>query len=502
MILRDNILASYASQLYVALIGIVVVPVLIKLLGPESYGLVGFYSMLQAWFNLLDMGMSPSISRETARFHGGSSTAMSYRRLVRALEGVFVIIALLAGTVLLLGARGIAENWLNFDKLPLSEVIFAIQVMALIVALRWTCGLYRGIIIGSQQLVKLSGINITIATLRFVVVIPVLIYVASTPSAFFAFQLGIALFELALLIIFAYQLLPNLPEGEPISWEWAPLKPVLWFSLTIAFTSSIWVMVTQADKLILSGILNLDEYGYFTLAVLAGSTIMLLSSPVGQSLMPRLSRLEAEGRHDTLIHVYRTGTQLVAILAGSAAITVACMARPLLLAWTGDPALTDFAAPVLTLYAIGNGFLAVAAFPYYLQYAKGSLRLHLIGNLIFLLLLVPAIIWTTKTFGAVGAGWAWLGMNALTFVAWLPFVHKTFAPGLNLRWYTLDTLVLLLPAAAAGFAISRLISEDVSRVLLLLSTVGVGLVVISVAVAIQFTIKRIAHEPFLSWGDP
>lgn len=501
MILRHNILASYASQLYVALIGIVVVPVLIRLLGPESYGLVGFYSMLQAWFNLLDMGMSPSVSRETARYQGGASTAMNYRRLLRALEGIFVLVALLGGAALFLGAEGIAQNWLNFEKLPLRDVIFAIQVMALIVALRWTCGLYRGIIIGSQRLVWLGSINITIATLRFVVVIPVLIYVAATPRVFFAYQLGIALIELALLASLAYRLLPGLPKGERIKWEWAPLKPVLWFSLTIAFTSSVWVMVTQVDKFILSGLLNLDEYGYFTLAVLAASTIMLLSSPVGQALMPRLSRLEAEGRHDTLIHVYRTGTQLVAILAGSAAITVACMARPLLLAWTGDPVLTGFAAPVLTLYAIGNGFLAVAAFPYYLQYAKGNLRLHLIGNLIFLVLLVPTIVWATKTFGAAGAGWAWLGMNALTFVAWLPFVHNKFAPGLNLRWYTVDTLVLMLPAAAVGFTVSRLISEDISRLMLFLATVAVGLVVVSAAVAIQFSIKRLAGAPFLSWGD-
>lgn len=501
MALRHNILASYASQLYVALIGIVVVPVLIQLLGPESYGLVGFYSMLQAWFNLLDMGMSASVSRETARFQGGTSTAMDYRRLVRALEGIFVVIAVCGGALLFLGAGGIAVHWLSFDELPISDVIYAIQVMALIVALRWTCGLYRGVIIGSQRFVWLCGVNITIATLRFVAVLPVLMLIEATPRVFFGYQLAIALVELVFLAGFAYRLLPGLPTGQRMTWDWAPLKPVLWFSLTIAFTSSVWVMVTQMDKLILSGLLDLDEYGYFTLAVLAGSTIMLLSSPVGQALMPRLSQLEAEGRHETLVQVYRSGTQLVAILAGSASITVACMARPLLFAWTGDPTLTDFAAPVLTLYAIGNGFLAVAAFPYYLQYAKGNLKLHLIGNLIFVVMLVPTIVWAASTHGAVGAGWAWLGMNALTFVAWLPFVHNKFVPGLNARWYTLDTMALLLPAGAVGIAVSQLVPEDLSRLPLLLATVGVGLVVVAVASAVQFSIKRLADEPILFWGD-
>lgn len=501
MELRHNILASYGSQLYVALIGIAVVPVLIHLLGPESYGLVGIYSMLQAWFNLLDMGMSPSVSRETARYHGGASTAMNYRRLVRALEGVFIVIALIGGALLFFGARGIAEHWLSFNALPLADVVYAIQIMALIVALRWICGLYRGVIIGSQRLIWLSGVNVSIATLRFVAVLPVLMFVGATPRVFFGYQLCIALVELTALAGFAYRLLPWMDAGKRLTWEWAPLKPVLRFSLTIAFTSSVWVMVTQVDKLILSGLLHLDEFGYFTLAVLAGSTILLLSSPVGQALMPRLSRLEAEGRQETLVHVYRTGTQLVAIIAGSAAITVACMARPLLLAWTGNSELTDFAAPVLTLYAIGNGFLAVAAFPYYLQYAKGNLKLHLIGNLIFVVLLVPLVVWAASKHGAVGAGWAWLGMNALTFVAWLPFVHNKFVPGLNARWYTLDTLVLMLPAAGTGVLVSSLIPEDASRLMLFLTTVGVGLIVTGVAVGVQFTVKRLAGEPFLYWGD-
>jgi O-antigen/teichoic acid export membrane protein len=96
-----------------------------------------------------------------------------------------------------------------------------------------------------------------------------------------------------------------------------------------------------------------------------------------------MAKLEAEGDHAGLIRVYRQSTQLVAIIAGAASITVVFCAEPLLWAWTGDKVLAHQAAPVLVLYAIGNGILAVSAFPYYLQYAKGDLWLHLTGNAIF-----------------------------------------------------------------------------------------------------------------------
>lgn len=63
--MRSNILANYASQFYVTIIGIVTVPLYIQYMGAEAYGLVGFFAMLQAWFLMLDMGLTPTIARET-----------------------------------------------------------------------------------------------------------------------------------------------------------------------------------------------------------------------------------------------------------------------------------------------------------------------------------------------------------------------------------------------------------------------------------------------------
>ena len=221
-------------------------------------------------------------------------------------------------------------------------------------------------------------------------------------------------------------------------------KPVLRFSLTIAFVSSVWVFVTQADKLVLSRILPLADYGYFTLAVLVASGIMVLSGPIGNAVMPRMAKLEAEGAHAQLIQVYRHATQLVTVVAGAASITVAFSAEALLRAWTGNLEMARQAAPVLVLYAVGNGILAVSAFPYYLQFAKGDLRLHVIGNAAFVVLLIPLVIWSATKFGGVGAGYVWLGMNLFSFVAWLPFVHRKFEPGLNLRWYVNDIAVKVM----------------------------------------------------------
>jgi O-antigen/teichoic acid export membrane protein len=455
MSLRKNILANYASQIYVTLIGIIMVPLYIKYMGAEAYGLVGFFAMLQAWFNLLDMGLSSTISRETARFRGGATDALSFRRLVRSLEGIFLIVAIAGGISLYLASEYIANHWLNASKLDLAEVQNALELMAIIVALRWMCGLYRGAISGAERLVWLGSFNAAISTLRFVLVLPVLIFVGASPSVFFLFQFGVAVVEFVGLILYGYQQLPAVKPGARLPWQWAPLKPVLKFSLTIAFTSSVWVLVTQTDKLVLSKILPLAEYGYFTLAVLVASGIMIISGPISTALLPRMSKMEAEGDHEGLIKLYRQGTQFAAVIAGATGLTVACFSESLLWLWTGDKVLAQHASPVLTLYALGNSVLAVAAFPYYLQYAKGNLRLHLIGNAVFVILLIPAIIFAANKYGGAGAGWVWLAMNLLSFVAWLPMVHHKFAPGLNVKWYIEDVLSIFMPMMIIAFFIYR-----------------------------------------------
>jgi O-antigen/teichoic acid export membrane protein len=478
MSLKRNILANYASQIYVTLIGIVMVPLYIKYMGAEAYGLVGFFAMLQAWFTLLDIGLTPTMARETARFRGGATDALNYRRLVRALEGVFLLVALVGGAAMFAASGYIAREWLQASHLPISEVQTAIQLMAIIIAMRWMCGLYRGAISGSERLVWLGGYNSMIATLRFVGVLPVLMFVGVTPTIFFSFQFGIALIEFAGLLFYAYRLFPVVPRGKTLPWEWAPLKPVLKFSLTIAFTSSVWILVTQTDKLVLSKIIPLADYGYFTLAVLVASGVMVISGPISGAIMPRMAKLEAEGDHAGLIRVYRQATQLVAVIAGAASITVAFYAEPLLWVWTGDRFLAQQAAPVLILYALGNGILAVAAFPYYLQYAKGDLRLHLIGNAIFVVLLVPAIIWAASQYGGVGAGYVWLGMNLLSFVAWLPLVHHKFEPGLNMKWYVQDIMLIFLPVIMVGYGLSALLPLSDNRWKLLAEVMAVGVLVL------------------------
>lgn len=455
--IRTNVIANYASQIYMAAISIVLMPYYLRLMGAEAYGLIGFYSMLQGWFMLLDVGLTPTMIRETACFRGGSLDKLTFRQFVRVIETIFVVAGVIATLTIVACSRYIADDWLKVQNLPLNEVQHVIMLIALIVSTRWVSCMYKGAINGFERLVWLGGLNVAIATLRFVGVIPVLIFMGAKPTVFFCYMVIVAFIELVCLVVKTYKLLPRLSSNMHLGWDWKPLKGVLGFSLTIAVTSSTWVIVTQTDKLLLSKLLPLSEYAYFTLAVLLASGVNLLGGPIGGALLPRMTKLQAEGDEASMLRLYRNATQMVAVIAIPASLVLAFFSRQILQIWTANAALAHIAAPVLTLYALGNGILALCSFPYFLQFAKGDLKLHLIGSVLFMAALIPTLIWATHRYGMVGAGFAWVGANAVYFIFWIPTVHRHFVKGLHREWLLNDVAAIVILSAACSVLMWHLV---------------------------------------------
>ncbi|MEI9995392.1 MAG: oligosaccharide flippase family protein [Rhizomicrobium sp.] len=480
--LRYNIAANYVSQVYLVAVGIVMAPVYLSYMGAEAYGLIGFFTMMTSWFQLLDIGLTPTLVRETARFRGGVIGAGTLRSYLRALEAIFGAVSVLGAAVMILFSDQIAAQWLQVKVLPLAEVSQAIVLMGLTVPLRWVAGLYRGVVAGFERQVWLASYNIVIATCRFVGVLAVFHVFGASPVNFFAYQLIVALAEMLGLAAMTYRLVAfGAGPREPFSWK--PLRANVAFSLTIAFTATIWVVISQTDKLVLSKLLPLAGYGVFSLAAVAAGALNSIGGPLGQALLPRLTKLVAERDTGRAVQLYGDATQVASVLAFPAVAILCFFAGPILRAWTGNPSIAEQAAPILRLYAIGNGFVILNAFAYYIQYAYGDLRLHFLGNALIFVLLVPLLVFGAEYYGAVGTGAAWAAVNGLYAIAWVPLIHARLMKGRHWRWVTRDILSIALPSLAAGWLLSAAIALPAGRWPALAVVAASGAVVTAAACA-------------------
>jgi len=75
-LLKKNLIASYGTQAYVSLIGLVVMPFYLRHMGADAFGLIGIFWFLQSALQLFDLGLTPTVSRQMSWFRAGAASVV------------------------------------------------------------------------------------------------------------------------------------------------------------------------------------------------------------------------------------------------------------------------------------------------------------------------------------------------------------------------------------------------------------------------------------------
>lgn len=492
MSLKRNTIANYLGQGWTALMGLAFVPVYIHYLGIESWGLVGFMNLLQAWLMLLDMGLTPTLAREMARFRGGAVSAGKARELLRALEVLFGAAAVFVIVIVWLSAPWIARNWIN-SSLPQPTLVSAITMVALVLAGRLVEQAYRGAITGLQDQVWLNVASSALATLRWAGTAAVLAWASPTVEAMFAWQGAVSLLTVAVFALRTYRLVPA--AAAPTRFRLAALAEIRSFAGAMAMTTLLSLLLTQLDKLLLSKLVTLEQFGYYTLAAAVTSALGYFVAPVVMAVQPRLTELVARGDEASLTETYHAASQWVALLLVPVGLVVAMFANPILLAWTGKPELAAKAAPVLVVLASGSLLHGMMHIPYALQLAHGWPGLAVRVNIAAVAILIPALLWLIPAYGPLGAALGWLGLSAAYILVTPHLMHARLLPGEKWRWYRDAVVRPLVSGCLVVAAMQRLIAVPSDRfgVALALSLVA-GSSIAFVALSLPSVRRRLQQE--------
>jgi O-antigen/teichoic acid export membrane protein len=458
--LKKNLFANYLGQGWTALMGLAFVPMYIRYLGIEAYGLIGIFAMLQIWLTLLDMGMTPTLSREMSRFTGAAHDARSIRDLLRSVEVIALGVTGFIAVGIWTSSTWLAIEWLRVEELPVSEVAQAFNIMGVVTAFRFVEGIYRSSIVGLQRQVLFNVINSTMATIRGLGAVCILAWVSPNIEAFFLWQGLISLFTL---LLFAKVTYATLPRGDhPGRFSTDALKGVWRYAAGMIGISFLALLLTQVDKILLSKLLSLSDYGYYTLASVVAGAIYMLVSPITQAFFPHFSELHASGNQAQLSQAYHMGAQLVSVLMGSAALVLVAFSEVVLRLWTQDAGLAARSARLLSIMCIGNLLNGLMWIPYQTQLAHGWTGLSVRINIVSVVLIVPAILWVVPRYGSEGAAWVWLSLNAGYVLLGIHFMYRKILTSEKWRWYAQDVIKPLFFAALPASMSAWLMPEQMS----------------------------------------
>ncbi|MBA3032741.1 MAG: oligosaccharide flippase family protein [Gammaproteobacteria bacterium] len=453
--LKRNLIANYLGQGWVALMSLAFIPLYIKYLGIESYGLIGLFAVLQAWLSLLDMGMTPTLGREMARFTGGTHTAQSIRDLLRSIEVVALGMAFFIAAGIWAASGWLASDWLRAESLSAETVAQAFTVMGVVAALRFVEGIYRSSIVGLQRQVLFNVVNSAMATLRGFGAVAILVWVSPTIGAFFIWQGIVSILTLFTLGWITYHALPTADQAGRFSLE--ALQGVGRFAGGMMGITFLSLLLIQVDKIVLSKLLNLSEYGYYMLASAVAGALYVMIYPIGQAWFPRLTELYARHDQPGLIATYHQGAQLVSVTMGSAAVVMMVFAEQILHLWTQDAELARRTALLVSLLALGNLLNGLMWIPCQAQLAHGWTGLTARINIIAVLVIVPAILWATPRYGAEGAAWVWICLNTGYVLIGVHFMYRKILQAEKWCWYKNDIIQPLGAAAITALIVHKLI---------------------------------------------
>ena len=471
MRLRNNLWANLVGTGVSSAVALLSAPLIFRSLGADAYGLVGIYLLLQGLMPLFDLGITPGLARAVA-WHRGTGGGGQVLTLVRLAQRPMLILALifLFGLVGLSGF--ISGHWLSSALLPTSTIQFALVLMGAALALRMVAGLQKAALMAIEHQIEANLVQSLAVVARTLGALGFALFTGTGVFGFFVVQAPISLLEWGAYRRCLRQSLTQAPEAVPQ----AELRQHVRFGLGVAGLAVIWLMASQVDKLALSRILPLSEFGGYSLGAHIASAIVIATGPIQAAVLPRLTRLIAGGEESEARLLYGMAT----------AMTVALTAGLVVGIWLAGAAVIALIRPAAAIevqpmqialaYAFGNGAIAIVGLAYQLQNARGRLRLHAMGAIAQAAVQVPVLIWVAATAGALPTAIVFAALNWLFLASWIPLVHARFLRGGNLPWLRRDLLPPMATAGIVGGALVVALPQSHSLLLQgMLALCGMGL---------------------------
>lgn len=444
---RKALAISIAARGVGACLTLLGLPIYLQYLGVEAYAVVGLFASIQVLVAFLDLGLSTTLTRRLASLSGRSQDLAQGRDTAWTFEIAYLVIAGIIAVLLAAAAPFVTSGWVKLQALSVDEVRWPLQIASLALACQWPSNLYSAGLAGLQRQVSLAVSVACFAALRLAVSIGFL-QAAPTLESFFAAQLVASILQslgMRWLMWRVLALKGHRPESRrgtlDGSWGFAG-------GMTAITITSI--LLTQMDKLILSYLLRLTDFGYYVIAGTLIGGLYIFITPVFSVIYPRISALWPTRDMWVISGLYHSSGQVMAVLVLPLAAVLAFFPAESIYVLTGDRLVSDQAAPILVFLVLGAALNGVMNIPYALQLAAGWTSLSVWINIASVILLAPATWWAATNYGAAGGAAAWAALNLVVFVLTPQLLHRRLLPDEKWRWYGQD--VVLPAAVSAGVA--------------------------------------------------
>jgi O-antigen/teichoic acid export membrane protein len=443
-----NVAANYASKLWGIASIYVFLPLYVRLLGIDAYGLIAFNTIALALLYIADAGLSSSFAREAAKSEPGQALLDLLTSIERALFSILIVV----GAGFILAAPLIVSHWLgSTGGMPVVQVRQCLWLMGVALIPQIAMSLYFGGLMGLQRQVSANLLWTGFSVARSgLVVIP--IYFVPDVRLFFVWQ---AVVSIATLFLMRQVLRSHIigPPRETSShkisgkFSWPALRAIRGYAAGMLGMSIIAGLNTQLDKLVVSKMLPLNKFAQYSLASTLAQVPYILTLPIATALLPRLTNLlQRDDQRDELAALYRNASYYISSISAVAGFGLCLFMPDVFALWMRGQSIHSDTVQAARLLVFGSMLMAMQLTPFQLSLANGHQATNLRLGAIMLLVSVPLQILLTQQHGVIGAAIPWLFLNLVAFVYLGITLNQRF-PLVSVRqWFFTDNLPPILSA--------------------------------------------------------
>jgi O-antigen/teichoic acid export membrane protein len=385
------------------LAALVAIPLLIRGLGTERFGVLTIAWMVIGYFSLFDFGLSRALTQVVSeRISAGRDKVAP--PLVWAALALMVALGLVGTGVVSFIAPWLVHSVLKIPGPLQIETLRAFYLLAVgLPMVVVTAGLV-GILTAFHRFGTLNIIRVPMGIYTFVAPLAVLPFSRNLGWVTATLVLG------RLLAGGAYYwacrpLMPPIPRG--VVGQFAEIRPLFRFGAWMTVTNVVGPLMVYLDRFVIGATLSIAAVAYYATPYEMVTKFLIVPGAILGVLFPAFAASHRHNREE-LVRLFIRGTKYIALLLFPVCLFIIGFAHEGLQWWLGSE-FARHSSLVLQILAIGVFVNAIAQVAATLVQGVGrpdlSAKLHLLELPIYL----PALWWAIEHHGIIGAAVVWTG---------------------------------------------------------------------------------------------
>jgi O-antigen/teichoic acid export membrane protein len=396
MKILKNTIITISGSVIPAIIALVTLPIYLRYIGEERYGILAMISVLIGYFSFFDFGLGRAIARRMSQI----DSDIQRSELFNTVFVIIVSLAIIGGIVLFNLTSWIMTYVFNLDEKSINEVDLSIKWLPPTLFLM----LLNSVMIGTLQAKeKFASINAAVI-LGDTLVQLLPLFVASIGYIKIEELLLSALTaRFVTFVILFFQCIKHVPIINPLSINLKQINPLLIYGSWASAITMIGPLMSVIDRLVIGNLTGSKGVALFAIPYGLITKISLLPNSFGFVLFPKFAGLPTE---DSKSLADKAGKILLAIMTPVCIMSIA-LCDPFIIWWMGH----DFAercAGIAEILTIGV-WISCIIMPYsYFLYAEAKFKLKILLFSLFQIPMYLLFLWIgVKYFGVIGGAGAW-----------------------------------------------------------------------------------------------